>query len=199
MEFQQWAVDDISKLISLDQESLEEIVNYTQTLPEAEASENLRNLLGDSPAALEFIAAFNRNRPGSSAFAAAGDDEKSQTPQHDSKAEAASYAPPDHPPPMSKPPIGNSDGTEPPSYAPPSGPPPSLSGNGNGDAPVYAPPPNPPPPSSSNGNGNAPNYAPPAHPVPSASVSAALRRPHTNAVIEAAHVRAKDEVRFTTT
>ena len=40
------------------------------------------------------------------------------------------------------------------------------------------------------------NYAPPSYPPPNASRTTAIR-PHTNQVIEAAKVRARDEVRFT--
>lgn len=46
----------------------------------------------------------------------------------------------------------------------------------NSQAPAYAP----------------PSYAPPSHPPPTKAVA---HRPHTNQVIEAARLRAKDEVR----
>jgi hypothetical protein len=46
----------------------------------------------------------------------------------------------------------------------------------------------------------APNYAPPSYPpsypTPSQDTRMASRRPHTNPVIEAAHIRARDEVRL---
>jgi hypothetical protein len=44
-------------------------------------------------------------------------------------------------------------------------------------------------------NQDLPAYAPPSYPPPSQRASKALIRPHTNQVIEAAHVRARDEVR----
>lgn len=46
---------------------------------------------------------------------------------------------------------------------------------------------------------DVPAYAPPAYPPPSQSTSTVRYRPHTNQVIEAAHVRAKDEVCLTLT
>lgn len=155
MEFQRWALPQIAQLLPLDKESLEEIISYTETLPEYEAAEHLRNLLGDSPQALEFITSFNANRPTSSTPGIANRDQKSKMQSQ-------------------PPPVQSSSDAKVPAFAPPS----------------YA------PPGQSSNNANAPAYAPPAHPPPSSSVSAALRRPHTNAVIEAAHVRAKDEVRF---
>ncbi|UZJ56243.1 hypothetical protein CBS101457_005563 [Exobasidium rhododendri] len=73
-----------------------------------------------------------------------------------------------------KSPADTANPTNPPQYAPPSSPPPAS-------APVNG-----------SGNGNA-AFAPPPHPPPSKQVAAALRRPHTNAVIEAAQIRARDE------
>ncbi|GAB7353309.1 hypothetical protein MBLNU459_g3807t1 [Dothideomycetes sp. NU459] len=153
MEFQQWASPELAKLLPLDEESRIEIITYAQTLPESQAAEHLRNLLGDSPQALEFISSFNAKRPDFSAAREAHHNEKSH--MHNDN-------------PMSHTSQGQSSmDTKVPAYAPPAHPPPS--------------------------NSSVPAYAPPAHPPPSSSVSAALRRPHTNAVIEAAHVRAKDE------
>ena len=42
-------------------------------------------------------------------------------------------------------------------------------------------------------------YSPPPYPPLANTVSGPRRRPHTNAVIEAGNVRARDEVRFTLT
>ena len=42
-------------------------------------------------------------------------------------------------------------------------------------------------------------YSPPQYAPPAKNMSGPRRRPHTNAVIEAGHVRARDEVRFTLT
>ncbi|KAA6414284.1 MAG: C2HC5 finger [Lasallia pustulata] len=57
-----WAMGQISRLLPLDEESLKQIIGYTNTLPKAEAAEHLKNLLGDSPQALEFITSFNSRR-----------------------------------------------------------------------------------------------------------------------------------------
>lgn len=58
-----WAVPQLEKLVPLDQDSLNQIVSYTATLPRPAAAEHLRNLLGDSPQALEFISSFQSRRP----------------------------------------------------------------------------------------------------------------------------------------
>ncbi|KAL1980634.1 hypothetical protein VTN96DRAFT_3885 [Rasamsonia emersonii] len=59
-----WAVPTLSKLLPLDDESLKQIVTYSAGLSKEAAAEHLKNLLGDSPAALEFIASFNSRRCG---------------------------------------------------------------------------------------------------------------------------------------
>jgi len=161
MALQQWALPQISKLLPLDEDSLKQIITYSDTLPEPEAAEHLRNLLGDSPQALEFVTAFN---------------EKRSIPDHDQS----------HPEKN-----GQRSNVQPvvaaPSYAPPAYPPPAQVDSTSS--------------SEKNGqNGNtqpaaSPSYAPPAYPPPTQAAKAALRRPHTNAVIEAAHERARDEVR----
>ena len=63
--FETWAKDQLSRLLPLDEESLKELVNHTQSLSKDAASENLKSLLGDSPQAFEFIASFNLRRPNS--------------------------------------------------------------------------------------------------------------------------------------
>ncbi|KAL2356697.1 C2HC5 finger protein [Cryomyces antarcticus] len=57
-----WALPRLSKLLPLDEDSLKQIITYTDTLPREAAAEHLKNLLGDSPQALEFIASFNSRR-----------------------------------------------------------------------------------------------------------------------------------------
>ena len=57
-----WAISQLSHILPLDQESLEQIINYTSTLPKDAAAEHLKNFLGDSPKALEFISSFNARR-----------------------------------------------------------------------------------------------------------------------------------------
>jgi hypothetical protein len=62
-----WALSRIRSLLPLDDDSLTEVITYSLTLPKAEAAEHLKNLLGDSGAALEFIAEVNRRRSDDSA------------------------------------------------------------------------------------------------------------------------------------
>lgn len=57
-----WGLDQLSKLIQLDNQSLQEILDYTHTLDKTAAAEHLKNLLGDSPKSLEFISSFNSRR-----------------------------------------------------------------------------------------------------------------------------------------
>lgn len=54
-----WAVDQLSQLLPPDEQSLREVLDYTSSLDKAAAAEHLRNLLGDSPKALEFITSYN--------------------------------------------------------------------------------------------------------------------------------------------
>jgi hypothetical protein len=140
MTLVQWALPQLTELLPLDEESLKEIIVYTDTLPDAEAVTHLTGLLGESPKASEFITSFNACR---SALAA----EKSKQPND--------VKPSD---------VKPSDVKEmPPAYAPPSYP-------------------------------VAPQSSSPSYPVAPQSTSMFLGRPHTNPVIEAANVRAKDEV-----
>ncbi|CAD6594464.1 MAG: hypothetical protein ASARMPREDX12_008994 [Alectoria sarmentosa] len=57
-----WATTQLSQLLPLDQDSLTQIIDYTSALPKDDAAEHLKNLLGDSPKALEFISSFNARR-----------------------------------------------------------------------------------------------------------------------------------------
>ena len=61
-----WAVSQLSQLLPLDEYSLQEIFEYTSSLDKTAAAEHLKNLLGDSPKALEFISTFNSRREDSS-------------------------------------------------------------------------------------------------------------------------------------
>ncbi|KAI9656660.1 MAG: hypothetical protein M1831_004570 [Alyxoria varia] len=63
MSLTTWALPRLSHLLPLDEESLRQIITYTDTLPKQAASEHLKNLLGDSSSALEFISDFNIRRP----------------------------------------------------------------------------------------------------------------------------------------
>ncbi|KAL9624783.1 MAG: hypothetical protein Q9160_001138 [Pyrenula sp. 1 TL-2023] len=57
-----WALPRLSKLLPIDDESLKEIITYTASLSKDAAADHLKNLLGDSPQALEFISSFNSRR-----------------------------------------------------------------------------------------------------------------------------------------
>ncbi|GLA02394.1 hypothetical protein AnigIFM60653_001864 [Aspergillus niger] len=57
-----WAVPRLSQILPLDEESLTQIITYAASLSKEEGAEHLKNLLGDSPAAFEFIAAFSSRR-----------------------------------------------------------------------------------------------------------------------------------------
>ncbi|KAF1925412.1 zf-C2HC5-domain-containing protein [Didymella exigua CBS 183.55] len=78
MSLAAWALPQLSKLLPLDNDSLKQIVEYTESLPNREAADHLQNMLGDSPQALEFITSFNNRRkskgPAVSAQTAPSDD-----------------------------------------------------------------------------------------------------------------------------
>ncbi|MCJ1240648.1 hypothetical protein MMC14_008652 [Varicellaria rhodocarpa] len=57
-----WAIIQLSRLLPLDQDSLKQIIEYVSSLSKEAAAEHLKNLLGDSPQALEFITSFNSRR-----------------------------------------------------------------------------------------------------------------------------------------
>ncbi|KAI5300414.1 hypothetical protein KEM56_002487, partial [Ascosphaera pollenicola] len=57
-----WALPKIRQILPLDDESLTQMLEYTNTLSTEEAAAHLQNILGDSPATLEFISAFNGMR-----------------------------------------------------------------------------------------------------------------------------------------
>ncbi|KAB8072506.1 putative zinc finger motif, C2HC5-type-domain-containing protein [Aspergillus leporis] len=57
-----WGVSRLSRILPLDEDSLTQIITYAASLSTEEGAEHLKNLLGDSPAAFEFISAFNSRR-----------------------------------------------------------------------------------------------------------------------------------------
>ena len=59
---EQWALPRIQQLLPLDDESLKQIIQYSDSLPKDAAAEHLKNLLGDDARALEFISSFNMRR-----------------------------------------------------------------------------------------------------------------------------------------
>ncbi|OAP61359.1 hypothetical protein AYL99_03562 [Fonsecaea erecta] len=61
-DLQSWALPRLGRLLPLDDDSLREVLTYSATLSKDSAAEHLKNLLGDSPQALEFISSFNARR-----------------------------------------------------------------------------------------------------------------------------------------
>ncbi|KAL5341496.1 putative zinc finger motif, C2HC5-type-domain-containing protein [Aspergillus crustosus] len=57
-----WAVPRLAEILPLDSDSLTQILTYAAELSKEEGAEHLKNLLGDSPVAFEFISAFNSRR-----------------------------------------------------------------------------------------------------------------------------------------
>ena len=57
-----WAISQISQILPLDEQSLQQLLDYTYTLDKDAAAEHLKGVLGDSPKALDFINAFNARR-----------------------------------------------------------------------------------------------------------------------------------------
>ncbi|KAF2463414.1 C2HC5 finger protein [Lindgomyces ingoldianus] len=62
MDLSTWALPQLSKILPLDDESLKQIISYSESLPNKETAEHLQSFLGDSPQALEFITSFNNHR-----------------------------------------------------------------------------------------------------------------------------------------
>ena len=71
MSLTEWALPQLSKLLPLDNDSLKQIISYTESLPNREAADHLQNMLGDSPQALEFITSFNNRRKSKGSAASA--------------------------------------------------------------------------------------------------------------------------------
>lgn len=62
MSSSKWAVTQISHILPLDEASLQQIIDYSSTLSKDAVADHLKDLLGDSPKALEFISSFNSRR-----------------------------------------------------------------------------------------------------------------------------------------
>ncbi|KAF4966250.1 hypothetical protein FSARC_6049 [Fusarium sarcochroum] len=79
------SISQLSQLLPLPDEELQQVLDYASTLSTAEAADHFGNLLGDSPQAIEFISSFNSRRqtsaPGSSSYsnAAAPPESESQS------------------------------------------------------------------------------------------------------------------------
>jgi len=61
-KLEDWALPRLQQLLPIDDESLKQVLQYTETLPKDAAAEHLKNLLGDDAKALEFISSFNQRR-----------------------------------------------------------------------------------------------------------------------------------------
>lgn len=61
------AIAQISQLLPLDEESLQQILDYSSTLSKEAAATHLKGILGDSPRAIEFISSFNSRQDASAA------------------------------------------------------------------------------------------------------------------------------------
>ena len=80
-ELSTWALPRIERLLPLDSDSLQQIIDYAATLSKDATADHLKNLLGDSPQALEFISSFNsRRRDAPPQSASAGSSRPSSPP-----------------------------------------------------------------------------------------------------------------------
>ena len=66
MALEKWALPQLSRLLPLDEGSLKQIIQYSETLSPDAAAQHLKELIGDSSQALEFITSFNSRRRSSS-------------------------------------------------------------------------------------------------------------------------------------
>ncbi|KAJ5542625.1 hypothetical protein N7535_005048 [Penicillium sp. DV-2018c] len=61
-DLKSWAAPRLSALLPLDSDSLSQVIDYAASLSKEACADHLKTLLGDSPAALEFISSFNSRR-----------------------------------------------------------------------------------------------------------------------------------------
>lgn len=57
-----WGLPRLAQLLPLDEDSLTQILTYAASLSTEDGAEHLKNLLGDSPAAFEFVSSFSSRR-----------------------------------------------------------------------------------------------------------------------------------------
>lgn len=76
-----WALSQLSHILPLDEQSLQDILDYTSTLSKDASAEHLRNLLGTSPKALEFISSYNSRREAPKAESRPPTPEASEVPK----------------------------------------------------------------------------------------------------------------------
>lgn len=84
-DLKSWALPRLGQLLPLDEESLAQIIDYSAGLPVDACADHLKNLLGDSPAALEFITSFNGRRHSLTASSARKDANSSDRGTHRGK------------------------------------------------------------------------------------------------------------------
>lgn len=171
MALEQWAIPRLSSLLPLEQADLTQIIAYTSTLSDEAAAEHFTQLLGDSQPAAIFISQFIEERAS-----------LQSNIQGDSK--SSNFAPPPGPPPavQTQPSTMQKDVNSS-TFDPPPGPPPQdKKQSSSGVA------------ASSSGNGIV--LPPPAYTQPKSvqnGRSSVLTHRHSNPVIEAAQIRARDE------
>ncbi|OAA67107.1 c2hc5 finger protein [Niveomyces insectorum RCEF 264] len=88
----------LSRLIDLPDDDLQQVLDYAATLSKADAVDHFKNLLGDEPQAIEFISAFNARRhdPAAASVAAAAAATAATAPGEASSASDAAPKRPAH-------------------------------------------------------------------------------------------------------
>ncbi|KAK8867702.1 C2HC5 finger protein [Apiospora arundinis] len=81
------SVSQLSRLLPLPDEDLQQVLTYAATLSKTEAVEHFRNLLGDSPDAVDFISSFNSRRQDPKATPAPQPSSSSSQPQAQSNSD----------------------------------------------------------------------------------------------------------------
>ncbi len=84
-----WDIARISQILPLDEEALHQILDYAATLSKPAAAEHLKDILGDSPLALEFISTFNARRDVQASVLAESAPPSSDPPSRKSKKKKA--------------------------------------------------------------------------------------------------------------
>ena len=93
MSLERWALPQLSRILPLDNDSLKQILLYTEKLSAEAAAQHLKELIGDSSQALEFIASFNsRRRSESDKFAKPSGDASENTNSKSGKKKTANVS-----------------------------------------------------------------------------------------------------------
>jgi hypothetical protein len=168
MTAQEWELEQqLSAVLPLGEDELKQILSYIATLPTPEATAHLKDLLGESPEISNFIASYSEYRMSARAEGVNGN-----ANYHHSMAEKRSVAPQDSPNYEKGMSPNNADGDIV-----------NTANDSKHSQNVSA---------KTNVSSQSRTYAPPSGPPPEFNRAAARR--HTNPVIEAARVRAQDEV-----